>query len=140
VEMIGGNLVFSFATPIQSFGAYFSGIQTNFFQDTVTFSDGTSHTLDIPGTGTTRSVGALSFVGFTDAGSSISSVSINAGNQAGFDDIGVDDVRFQATASVTSTPEPGSITLLVMGCGFCVALGYRRRTHSSPAAKTSPSA
>jgi hypothetical protein len=127
--MMGGNLVFSFATPIQFFGAYFSGIQTFFFDDTVTFSDGTSETLTIPGTGTSGSVGALSFVGFTDVGASITSVTINAGIPgdpgAGFDDIGVDDVRFQRTAA--AVPEPSSVALLVTGWLFCVGLGYRYR-------------
>jgi PEP-CTERM motif len=129
VEMMGGNLVFSFATPIQSFGAYLSGIQTSFFADTVTFSDGTSQTLTVPGAGTSSSVGALAFVGFTDPGASITSVTINAGvvgnAGAGFDDIGVDDVRFQDTAA--AVPEPGSVGLLMMGCLFSVAFGYRYR-------------
>src|SRR4029077_1230099 len=71
VEMVGGTVTFSFATPIQAFGAYFSGIQTNFFTDTITFSDGTSQTILIPGAGTSSSVGALDFVGFTDVGKSI---------------------------------------------------------------------
>ena len=45
----GGTLVFTFATPTQFFGAYLSGIQTNFFQDTFTFSDGTTQTINVPG-------------------------------------------------------------------------------------------
>lgn len=130
VEMMGGDLTFTFAKPIQAFGAYFSGIQTNFFDDTVTFSDGTSETLHIPGTGTSINTGALSFVGFTDIGKSITSITINAGipgdPAAGFDDIGVDDVQFQAAA----VPEPNSMALLLMGGCFCVALGYRYRGRS----------
>jgi hypothetical protein len=127
-EMMGGNLVFTFATPIQFFGAYFSGVQTIFFTDTLTFSDGTSQTVDIPGTGTSNNVGALVFAGFTDAGKSISIVTINAGVPgdpgAGFDDMGVDDVRFQA--STQATPEPGSMALALAGCCFGLVLLLRR--------------
>jgi hypothetical protein len=104
---------------VQFFGAYFSGIQTAFFADNITFSDGTSQMLNIPGVGTSGNVGALAFVGFTDAGKPISSITINAGNASGADAIGVDDVRFQ------TTPEPGSLAL-VAGC-FGLALAYRRR-------------
>ncbi len=79
VNMMGGNVTFTFAKPTQFFGAYFTGIQTNFFTDTITFNDGTSQTIDIPGTGTTSSIGAAAFVGFTDAGKLITSVTVNAG-------------------------------------------------------------
>jgi len=66
----------------------------------------------------------VDFVGFTDAGASITSVSINAGVGYG-DYIGVDDVNYQ----VVSTPEPGSLALsltgiLAIGCG---RLRRRRR-------------
>ncbi len=110
--------------------AYFSGVQTNFFTDTITFNDGTSQTIDIPGTGTTGSIGAAAFVGFTDAGKLITSVTINAGNPGtqspGIDDIGVDDVRFQ----VPPVPEPSSLALLTLG-GVALA-GWRRWKKRSP--------
>jgi hypothetical protein len=120
-EMMGGTLTFTFTSPTQFFGAYISGIQTVFFTDVITFSDGSSQSILIPGAGTTSSVGALDFVGFTDAGASITSITINAGS-AGFDDIGLDDVRYQSTPS--SAPEPGSMVLMLGGLG--VALAYRR--------------
>jgi hypothetical protein len=129
VEEQGGTVTFTFATPTQFFGAYLSGIQTNFFTDTVTFSDGTSQSINIPGAGTTSSIGALDFVGFTDAGKSISSITINAGsNAAGFDDIGIDDVSYQGPAVSTNSavPEPDSIALMVTG-GIGLAAGIRRR-------------
>ena len=122
VEMMGGNLIFSFARPTQFFAAYLTGVQTNFFTDTITFNDGTSQTITVPGSGTSSSVGEVAFVGFTDAGKLISSVTVNAGIPgnagAGFDDIGVDDVRFQSQA----VPEPSSLAM----CGIAVAaaLGY----------------
>src|SRR6202034_3941257 len=52
VEMIGGTLTFTFATPTQFFGAYLTGVQDFGQTDTFTFSDGTSETIDAPNTGT----------------------------------------------------------------------------------------
>jgi hypothetical protein len=123
VEMMGGSLVFTLSTPIQFFGAFLSGVQ-NFVQDTYTFSDGTSQTIDVPETGTSGSVGELVFVGFTDAGKSITSVTVNAGT-AGFDALGVDDVRYQSAA--TTVPEPASMALVLTGCFFGLTLWFRRR-------------
>ncbi|HEV3137612.1 MAG TPA: PEP-CTERM sorting domain-containing protein [Pirellulales bacterium] len=118
VQLLGGNLVFSFSPSIQSFGAYFTGVQTS--AETITFSDGSSQSVSIPEPGTSSS-GGISFVGFTDAGNQIASVTINALG----DIIGVDDVRF---GFVASTPEPGTLTLLGLGL---LAIGgsrfFRRR-------------
>jgi hypothetical protein len=119
LEMMGGTLTFTFATPVQFFAAILTGVQTNFFQDTVTFNDGSSQSINALGTGTNSSNGALDFVGFTDAGKSITSVSINAGT-ASQDFIGVDDVRFQA-----GVPEPSSVWFVLPGC-VVLALGWRR--------------
>ena len=123
VEMMGGDLTFTFTTPVQFFGAYLSGVQ-NFLQDTITFNDGTSQTINVPETGTSSSVGELAFVGFTDAGKSISSITIHAGTGA-WDAIGVDDVRYQSGAN--AVPEPGSMMLLLTGCCFGLTLWFRRR-------------
>jgi hypothetical protein len=126
VEIYAGTLTFTFATPTQFFGGYLTGIQTYFFQDTFTFSDGTSETINVPGTGTTNSVGALDFVGFTDAGKSITSVTINAGTSpGGADYIGIDDVLYQSTP--TTAPEPTSVFLAIAG-GFMLAFGFQRRS------------
>jgi len=127
VEIEAGTLTFSFATPTEFFGAYFTGIQTAFFADNITFSDGTTETIDVPGTGTSDSVGAVSFLGFTDPGKLITSVTINAGNvNTGADYIGVDDVRYQVPG-VPGVPEPTSTALLLVGCAFILALAYRLR-------------
>jgi hypothetical protein len=131
LEMQGGTVTFTFANPTQFFGAYFSGIQSAvFFADTITFSDGTSESISIPGVGTSGSIGALDFVGFTDAGKSITSITINAGIPgdpgAGFDDIGVDDVSYESAASTPTVPEPDSIALMLTGC-LGLAAGIRRR-------------
>jgi hypothetical protein len=126
VEMMGGSLVFNFSTPTQFFGAFLSGAQDYFAQDTITFSDGTSHTINVPETGTSMSVGELVFVGFTDAGQSITSITINAGTDD-FDYIGVDDVKYQ---SANAVPEPDSIALVLTGCFFGLTLWFRQRRHS----------
>ena len=65
--LYGGNATFAFATPIQAFGAYFTGVQLG--GETITFSDGLSETVPIPNFGS-----GCEFVGFTDAGASITSV------------------------------------------------------------------
>jgi len=126
LEKQGGTATFTFSTPVQFFGAYFTGVQ-NFFTDYITFSDGTTQTIYLPESGTSGSVGAVDFVGFTDAGKSISSVTINAGSyEAGYDDIGVDDVSYESAPSTAPTPEPDSIILMLTG-GLGVAGAIRRR-------------
>ncbi len=115
---------FHLTTPVQFFGAPFYLVSGDFVQDTYTFSDGSSETIDVPEGGTSNSIGELVFVGFTDAGKSITSVTINAGT-SGFDAIGVDDVRYQSAAS-TAAPEPASAAMLLTGV-FGLTLWSRRR-------------
>jgi hypothetical protein len=124
VNVLGGTLTFAFSTPIQAFGAYIDGVQTAFFADVIQFSDGTSQTINVPGTGTTSSNGAWDFVGFTDAGKSITSITLNAGTPAGADEIGVDDVLYVRSSAVT--PEPASILLAVAGFGAILFTRVRR--------------
>lgn len=131
VEIEGGTLTFTFSTGVEAFGAYLSGVQDFFPAESITFSDGASESIAVPEAGTSGSVGALDFVGFTDVGKSITSITINAGSATtGADFIGIDDVRFLTVPTVTATPEPGSIWLTVAGL---VALGFvmlRRRAAS----------
>ena len=104
-------MTFSFAAGVQFFGAFITGVQSTFFNDTLTFSDGTSQTISI--TNPSAMAGGVTFLGFTDAGRSITSLTINAGTATtGADFIGVDDVTYQATA----VPEPASS--LLVGTGF----------------------
>ena len=125
VELQGGSLVFNFAHATQFFGAYLTGVQTSFYQDIVTFSDGSTQSINVPGTGTTSSTGAVDFVGFTDPGKSITSVTIYTGSStSGADFIGVDDVSYQSPA-VAVTPEPSSFVLL--GTGLVAMAGMIRR-------------
>jgi hypothetical protein len=125
VNMSGGNLVFTFVRPTQFFGAYLTGVQTNFFTDTITFDDGTSQTITVPGNGTSSSIGEVTFIGFTDAGKFITSVTVNAGVPgnpgAGSDNIGVDDVRYQ------SVPEPTSLAMCVVAGGVAMGFAWGRR-------------
>jgi hypothetical protein len=124
VESTGRIMTFTFSQPVQFFGAWLTGLQLNFLQDTVTFNDGTAQSINTLETGTDGSHGAVNFVGFTDAGKSITSVTITSGSGTGGDFIGIDDVSYQTAAS--SVPEPASLGLVVaglLGLGFT----YRRR-------------
>ena len=85
---------------------------------------GSTQVINIPEAGTTGGGGSLDFVGFTDFGASITSVSITSGNGSG-DFIGVDDVRFLAVPSSTTVPEP--ITVSIFGAGFAGVAALRRR-------------
>jgi hypothetical protein len=122
VSIHGGNLTFSFASPIQFFGAYIGGVQLD--GETITFSDGSSQSVPIPNPGIAN--GGMSFVGFTDAGKSISAVTINAEPSDGPDIISMDDVRF-GTGAVVAAPEPASVTLLALGVSGLALRGLRRR-------------
>jgi hypothetical protein len=109
VMVFGGDLTFSFAPPIQSFGAYISGQQ--FLGQTITFSDGSSQSVPIP-----SGAGGVAFVGFVAPGAHIASVTINTI----FGDIdGVDDVRFGVV------PEPADIVLA--GSAALTWIGWRQR-------------
>ena len=126
VEQLGGSLVFTFNRPIVAFAALFTGVQPVFFTDTITFNDGTSQSITIPALDATN--GGVSFAGFTDAGKTITSVTITPGTSQGGDFIGVDDARF-----VYAVPEPGSLALLA-GMGAVGAGFLRRRKQANKAA------
>lgn len=101
-----GGATFTFSKPIDSFGAYFSGIQV---QDTIDFTDSRgAQTVNIP----YGASGGMAFAGFTDFGQSITSVTVNAG----LDIIGVDDVLV-----VSTVPEPTTWAMMLIGF---VGLGF----------------
>jgi len=124
LSLFGGSATFTFANGVNSFGAYFTGVQIN--GETVTFSDGSSESLALPNTGT--GIGGAEFFGFTDAGQSIASVTVNASN----DIIGVDDVAYSVPGSVVSTtPEPsGWMVLVVAGLGLGLLAVRARRVQN----------
>lgn len=127
VEIEAGTLTFTFSSGIEAFGAYLSGVQNFYPNESITFSDGSSESISVPEAGTSSSVGALDFVGFTDVGKSITSITINAGNATvGGDYIGIDDVQF-VTPSNSAVPEPGSIGLAVSGSLALAFVVLRRR-------------
>ena len=109
---------FSFATPVASFGAYFTGLGTASGNLTIQFNDGSNQSIPITGS----SSGGVQFFGFTDAGKSISSVSAVLSNVIGSRDIyGIDDVRFALV------PEPAGMTLLLLAGSALVSA--RRPRH-----------
>lgn len=131
VEVQGGTLTFTFTQPTQFFGAYLTGVQTNFFPDSVVFSDGTIQLISLAGVGTSNNVGETAFIGFTDAGKFITSIIIIAGSPTfGQDFIGVDDVSFQ-TAGPVPVPEPATIGMA--GTAVIISLGawYRKRRRTA---------
>ena len=122
LELYGGSATFTFAQPVEGFGAYFTGVQIS--GETINFNDGTSESVNIPNPGS-----GVSFVGFTDAKKNISSITVNAGG----DIIGVDDVRFlHSAAAPTTTPEPGAIALIAtMGLSGAGLLARRKHVRSA---------
>lgn len=112
----GGSVTFTFTDPISAFGFYISGLQTDITgQQTLTFSDGSSQTINTPA----AIDGGGAFIGFTDFGKSITSLTYNATN----DVIAIDDIRFLAGPAV---PEPATWAMMIAGFG-AVGFAMRRR-------------
>ncbi len=119
----GNVLTFSFDQSVRAFGAYISGIQ--FSGESITFNDGTIQTVTIPTLGI--SDGGIAFVGFTDDGRQISSITINAIGSGGPDFLGIDDVRF-VSAVASAVPEPSTLVLaFTFGPAGLLALVRRKR-------------
>jgi hypothetical protein len=112
-----GTLTFTFLTPINSFGAYFGGLQVS--TTTLNFDDGTSQSI-LLAPGATVAAGGFGFVGFTDFGAAISSISIDAVN----DILTVDDILYTSIRQ-TEIPEPSSFAMLAIGLAAVVKFGRR---------------
>lgn len=109
------NTTFTFASGIDTFGAYFTGVQRG--DATLTYSDGSTTVLELPSA--ELSAGGTAFFGFSDFGASI--VSIDYFTGTGGDFVGVDDIRFGKVA--TSVPEPSTLAILALGLA---GLGFRQ--------------
>lgn len=97
----GGAVTFTFTNPVDAFGFYVNGLQTNIVpQQTIVYTDGSSVTRTINMPSSINGGGA--FVGFIDFGQQIASVRFNATN----DFLGFDDLRFGRSANDPSSPTP----------------------------------
>lgn len=121
LSLFGGQATFNFATAINSFGAYITGLQTNFVVgQTLQFSDGSSQTIGVP-----NSInGGGAFVGFTDFGKSVTSITYNAQSGSIGDIIAIDDVRFGNGGGV---PEPATWAMMLLGFGGLGSMIRMRR-------------
>lgn len=106
------GVTFSFATPIQAWGAYFTGVGTAVGSTVIQFSDGTFQTQSVLG----ALNGGVSFLGFTDPGRQISAITVlqTPVDGAAGDILGIDDIRY-----VSSIPTPALLPGLV-GVGIAV--------------------
>lgn len=93
------GVTFSFATPIQAWGAFFTGVGTSGGNVILSFNNGTSQIQNVLGS----SNGGVSFLGFTDSGRSIASITIQR-NQGGNDIFGIDDMRYVAIPTPALLP------------------------------------
>ena len=111
-------VTFNFATPITSFGFFWTGSQTSGASaSSIQFNDGSPQTIVLPA----NSLGGAAFVGFTNA-TPITSLRVSVP----FDLIGIDDVTYSSEA-VTAAPEPTSVMLFGSGA-LLLAARRRRRT------------
>ena len=114
-SVYGGSVTFSFTNPVDSFGFYVNGLQTNLVpQQTIVYTDGSSSTTTLNMPSSINGGGA--FFGFIDFGNLISSVTFNATN----DILGFDDLRFGRAVNnpndpSTPVPEPTTLSLLAVG-------------------------
>ena len=118
-EVAGGSVTFTFTDPVDAFGFYVNGLQTDLVpQQTIEYVDGSlvQQVINMPAS----TGGGGAFVGFIDFGQLISSVTFNATN----DILGFDDLRFGRSANDPNNPNmpvlavPAPATLLLCCLGF----------------------
>jgi hypothetical protein len=124
----GETATFTFAKPIDAFGADFTDTQVDFPGPiTLTFNDGSTITETF---NKNNDTGGILFFGFTDFGKGISSVAINTGATGSTRDIwGIDDVRFQTASTV---PELSTWAMMIFGFAGLGLVGYRASRRPEP--------
>ncbi|GAA0853528.1 PEP-CTERM sorting domain-containing protein [Aliiglaciecola litoralis] len=121
-EVVGGSVTFTFVNPVDAFGFFVNGLQTDLVpQQTIEYVDGSLSQQIINMPSSTGGGGA--FIGFIDFGQLISSVTFNATS----DILGFDDLRFGRSQNDPGDPNgiPAPATLLLFVAGL---LGLRLRS------------
>ncbi len=120
------QVTFTFDNPVDAFGFFVNGLQTNIVpQQVITYVDGSSvtRTINMP----SAIDGGGAFIGFIDFGQLISSVTFDTTN----DFLGFDDLRFgrsENDPTLPSVPEPSTYAL--MAAGLAGLFAVRRKSKS----------
>jgi hypothetical protein len=105
---VSETATFTFNTPVQAFGAYFTGLGDSGGFETLSFNDGTPQSMIIMGSAT----GGSEYFGFTDPNASISTIALTLtqGNNGNREILSMDDL-----STVPSVPEPSTLALSLIG-------------------------
>lgn len=117
----GGSVTFTFVDPVDAFGFYVNGLQTDIVQQqTIEYTDGemAQQIINMP----SAINGGGAFVGFVDFGQLISSVTFNATN----DILGFDDLYFGRSATNPEVPVPAPSVLLLLIAGVFASRFVRK--------------